>query len=62
MFGEDRVKLLCGTLLSEEIQDECEKTGLMFVGRGRITGFNEAGFVAGMLKLSYYFSQQYARA
>ena len=25
MFGEDKVKLLCGNLLSEEIQDECEK-------------------------------------
>ena len=47
MFGEDRVKLLCGTILSEEIQDECEKTGMMFVGRGRITNFNEASFMAG---------------
>lgn len=47
MFGEDRVKLLCGNLLSEEIQDECEKSGLMFVGRGRITQFNEAKFIAG---------------
>ena len=47
MFGEDRVKLLCGTLLSEEIQDECEKTGMLFVGRGRITNFNEASFMAG---------------
>lgn len=47
MFGEDRVKLLCGTLLSEEIQDECEKTGMNFVGRGRITNFNEASFMAG---------------
>jgi trigger factor len=47
MFGEDRVKLLCGTLLSEEIQDECEKTGMLFVGRGRITNFNEGSFMAG---------------
>lgn len=47
IFGEERIKGLCGTLLSEEIQDECEKTGLMFVGRGRITNFNEASFVAG---------------
>lgn len=47
MFGEERVKSLCGTLLSEEIQDECEKTGLLFVGRGRITAFNEAEFTAG---------------
>ena len=47
MFGEDKVKLLCGNLLSEEIQDECEKTGLMFVGRGRITNFNENAFVPG---------------
>lgn len=47
IFGEDRVKAMCGTLLSEEIQDECEKTGLMFVGRGRITQFNDASFVAG---------------
>jgi FKBP-type peptidyl-prolyl cis-trans isomerase (trigger factor) len=42
-----QVKLLCGNLLSEEIQDECEKTGLMFVGRGRITHFNENAFVPG---------------
>jgi Bacterial trigger factor protein (TF) len=47
MFGEDKVKLLCGNLLSEEIQDECEKIGLMFVGRGRITNFYEDQFVAG---------------
>lgn len=47
IFGEDKVKLLCGNLLSEEIQDECEKTGLMFVGRGRITSFNENAFVPG---------------
>ena len=47
MFGEDKVKLLCGNLLSEEIQDECEKTGMMFVGRGRITQFNEDTFTAG---------------
>ena len=47
IFGEDRVKGLCATLLSNEIQDECEKTGMMFVGRGRITKFNEALFTAG---------------
>jgi len=47
IFGEDRVKLLCGNLLGEEIHDECEKTGLTFVGRGRITKFNENTFVAG---------------
>jgi trigger factor len=47
MFGEDRVKLLCGNLLSEEIQDECEKCGLLFVGRGRITEFNVDSFTAG---------------
>ena len=47
IFGEDRVKLMCGTLLSEQIQDECEKTGLQFVGRGRIMQFNEAAFSAG---------------
>jgi len=47
MFGEDRVKSLCGNLLSEEIQDECEKTGLFFVGRGRITKFNENIYEAG---------------
>ena len=42
-----QVKLLCGNLLSEEIQDECEKTGMMFVGRGRIMQFNEDTFTAG---------------
>ena len=47
MFGEDQVKLFCGTLLSEEIQDECEKTGLRFVGRGRITQFNELAYNPG---------------
>ena len=41
------MKLLCGNLLAEEIQDECEKTGLMFVGRGRITEFNENSFTPG---------------
>ena len=47
MFGEDQVKALCGTLMTEDIQDECEKTGLRFVGRGRIISFNEKDFVAG---------------
>lgn len=47
IFGEDKLKKFCGTLLSEAIQDECEKTGLMFVGRGRIMEFNEAEFNAG---------------
>lgn len=47
IFGEDRVKLLCGNLMSEEIQDECDKSGLMFVGRGRITNFNQDQFVGG---------------
>lgn len=28
-------------------QDECEKTGLKFVGRGRITQFNELAYTAG---------------
>lgn len=47
MFGEANVKNLCGSLLAEEIQDECEHTGLTFVGRGRITNFNEDVFKAG---------------
>jgi len=47
MFGEDQVKTLCGTLMTDDIQDECEKTGLRFVGRGRILSFNEKDFVAG---------------
>ena len=47
MFGEDRVKLLCGNLMSEEIQDECEKTKLLFVGRGRIVNFNVDSFTSG---------------
>lgn len=47
IFGEDKLKQFCGTLLSEAIQDECEKTGLMFVGRGRIMEFNDAEFAAG---------------
>ena len=47
MFGEDRVKMLTGNLMSDEIQDECEKTKLMFVGRGRITEFNVDNFTAG---------------
>eukprot|EP01041_Mallomonas_annulata_P012756 gene12756-26867_t len=47
IFGEEQIKGICANLLSEEIQDECERTGLMFVGRGRITNFNEPAFVAG---------------
>ena len=47
IFGEDQVKLMCANLLTEEIQDECEKTGLVFVGRGRIINFNEKNFVPG---------------
>ncbi len=47
IFGEDKVKLFCGTLLGGDIQDQCEKTGLMFVGRGRIMQFNEDSFEAG---------------
>jgi len=47
MFGEANVKQLCGSLLGEEIQDQVELTGLMFVGRGRITNFNDADFKAG---------------
>ena len=33
--------------MSEEIQDECEKTKLLFVGRGRITNFNVDSFTSG---------------
>lgn len=47
MFGEDSVKRLCGSLLAEDIQDECEFTGQAFVGRGRIVDFREKEFVAG---------------
>ena len=47
IFGEDKIKLFCGNLLSDDIQDECEKTGLMFVGRGKILSFNEASFQPG---------------
>lgn len=41
------MKKFCATLLSEEIQSECDKTGLKFVGRGRITDFNEMKFTGG---------------
>lgn len=47
IFGEEKVKSLCGALLAEEIQEEVEKTGMTFVGRGRITAFNAESFVAG---------------
>mmetsp|Transcript_15459 Transcript_15459/g.25754 ORF Transcript_15459/g.25754 Transcript_15459/m.25754 type:complete len:527 (+) Transcript_15459:107-1687(+) len=47
MFGESTVKNFCGNLLSEAIQDECELTGLMFVGRGRIMDFNPDAFKSG---------------
>lgn len=47
IFGEDQVKQFCGTLLASDIQDECEKTGLMFVGRGRITNFYGNDYVPG---------------
>ena len=47
MFNEEKVKSFCGSLLSEAIQDECEKTGLMFVGRGRIMNFREMEFSPG---------------
>lgn len=42
MFGEEQVKNLCASFLSEDIQDECEHTGLLFVGRGRIMDFRTA--------------------
>ena len=47
MFGEDTVKLLCAKLLSEDIQIECDKTGLTFVGRGRIVDFKEKSYFPG---------------
>lgn len=47
IFGEEQVKSLCANLLTEDIQDECEKTKLSFVGRGRIMNFNEAKFIPG---------------
>jgi len=47
MFGENNLKQLCRSLLAEEIQNECELTGLMFVGRGRITDFRDDYFKAG---------------
>jgi len=47
IFGEDQVKSICANLLSQEIQDECERTGLMFVGKGRVTNFYGNKFDAG---------------
>ena len=47
IFGEEKLKQFCASLLNEQIQDECEKTGLMFVGRGRIMNFNEADYKPG---------------
>lgn len=47
MFGEDNVKLMCGNLMSSAIQDECETTGMMFVGRGRIMDFHVKSFTPG---------------
>ena len=47
IFGEEKLKSFCGSLLSEEIMDECEKTGMLFVGRGRIMQFNEDTYTAG---------------
>jgi len=47
MFGEDNIKLMCGNLMSSAIQDQCETTGLMFVGRGRIMDFHVNSFTPG---------------
>lgn len=47
IFGETQVKEICANLLVQQIQEEAEKTGLMFVGRGRVTNFNGDDFVAG---------------
>jgi len=47
MFGEDNVKGLCASLLGEDIQSECDKTGLALVGRGRILDFQTVDFSAG---------------
>lgn len=47
IFGEEKIKQFCATLLSEAIQDQCEKTGMLFVGRGRIMDFNEGAFTGG---------------
>lgn len=47
LFSRERVNAVCAQLLTEDIQDECEKTGLKFVGRGRILQFNEESFNAG---------------
>ena len=47
LFSKERVDAVCAQLLSEDIQDECEKTGLKFVGRGRILQFNQESFTAG---------------
>ena len=47
LFSKERVDAVCAQLLTEDIQDECEKTGLKFVGRGRILQFNQESFTAG---------------
>lgn len=47
LFSKERVNAVCAQLLTEDIQDECEKTGLKFVGRGRILQFNQESFTAG---------------
>jgi FKBP-type peptidyl-prolyl cis-trans isomerase (trigger factor) len=47
IFSSERVNAVTAQLLTDDIQDECEKTGLKFVGRGRILNFNERTFEAG---------------
>jgi hypothetical protein len=47
IFGEDKVNGLCGDLMAQDIQEECDKTGLAFVGRGRIIDFRTQSFVPG---------------
>lgn len=45
IFSQERLNAVCAQLLSEAIQDECEKTGMKFVGRGRILEFNQNRYV-----------------
>lgn len=47
IFGEEQVKSLCGTLLAKDIQDECDKAGILTVGRGKIADFKTSSFVPG---------------
>jgi hypothetical protein len=47
MFGEESVKGLCASLLSNDIQTEADKTGLSLVGKGRIVDFKPLVYTPG---------------